>query len=153
MRPISPRGLIPFSGDMSVLWMRGAYDSYITYRTSIVALLANGGSPPVADVEHTPRNGHSPLEVRFDGSGSRDSNGSVTSWLWDFGDGATGSGVTPTHVYNQSGRYFPTLTVTDDSGARDTFVSEVEVAPSTAPPADTGSESSVQSSSATVPAL
>jgi hypothetical protein len=150
VRPISPRGLIPFSGDMSVLWMRGAYDSYITYRTSIAALLANGGSAPVADVEHSPHKGQSPLEVAFDGSGSRDPDGRVTSWDWDFGDGATGSGAVSTHVYSHPGRYFPRLMVTDDSGARDTFVSEVEVEPPSAPSADTGSASSIQGTTATV---
>ena len=36
--------------------------------------------------------------------------------LWDFGDGTTGEGVTPTHVYRKPGEYRVRLTVTDNSG-------------------------------------
>src|SRR4051794_3426276 len=70
-RPISPRGLIPFSSDMSVVWMRGIYQSYIAYKTSITATSANGGTkPPVADAEWSPHQGPAPQRVSFDGTGS-----------------------------------------------------------------------------------
>jgi PKD repeat protein len=29
----------------------------------------------------------------------------VTTYLWEFGDGTTGSGATPTHVYKKAGTY------------------------------------------------
>jgi hypothetical protein len=35
---------------------------------------------------------------------------------WDFGDGATGEGPTPQHIYTAGGNYFVTLRVTDDDG-------------------------------------
>ena len=63
LRPISPRGLIPFSGDMSVVWMRGIYNSYVDYKTSITTILANGGNrAPIADAER-PRSGPAPQGV------------------------------------------------------------------------------------------
>ena len=39
------------------------------------------------------------LTATFDASGSSDSDGSVASYDWDFGDGQTGTGVNPTHEY------------------------------------------------------
>ena len=64
--------------------------------------------------------GSAPLEVRFDGSASSDPDGSITSYAWNFGDGATGSGQTTTHTYPDAGSYTPQLTVTDDRGATHT---------------------------------
>ncbi len=54
--------------------------------------------------------------VIFDGSGSI---GNITSYVWEFGDGATRSGVTATHSYGQIGSYTATLTVNDGQGTDD----------------------------------
>lgn len=35
----------------------------------------------------------------------------ITNWFWDFGDGTTGTGYSPTHNYSGSGTYVVTLTV------------------------------------------
>ena len=60
--------------------------------------------------------GEVPLEVSFDASSSTDSDGSLVSYAWRFGDGGTGSGVRTTHTYGEPGRYRVDLTVTDDRG-------------------------------------
>jgi len=126
VRPISPRGLLAFDDDMSVVWMRGRYESFVAYRTDITTRLLNGGNvPPIAEAKASPRYGDAPLSVRFDGRGSRDSDGVLASQRWDFGDGTRGSGPTPSHRYSERGRYFVTLTVTDDDGDQDRFVIEV----------------------------
>ena len=79
---------------MSVVWIRGIYNSYVDYKTSITTILATGGnSAPIADAELSPRTGTAPQQVSFDGTPSRDPDGSVASWSWDFGDGAQGSGA------------------------------------------------------------
>jgi PKD repeat protein len=57
--------------------------------------------------------------VTFNAAGSDDPQGSIDSWAWDFGDGATGSGQTVTHNYTAPGLYIVELTVTDDDGYRD----------------------------------
>jgi PKD repeat protein len=48
---------------------------------------------------------------------SADSDGSITAWTWNFGDGETSSDRNPVHVYAQPGDYTVKLTVTDDSAA------------------------------------
>jgi len=47
---------------------------------------------------------------------SRDSDGVIVAWLWDFGDGTISDAVSPSHVYQQSGTHTVTLTVTDEIG-------------------------------------
>lgn len=55
-------------------------------------------------------------ECSFDASASADVDGTIQSYAWDFGDGDTGTGKTPTHVYGESGSFPVKLTVTDDRG-------------------------------------
>jgi PKD repeat protein len=62
----------------------------------------------------------------FYGGGSTDNTG-VTSYLWSFGDGSTGTGVTPTHNYTTVGNYTVTLTVVDLAGNRAASSSVVTV--------------------------
>jgi len=55
--------------------------------------------------------------IRFDASGSEDSDGYVIGYLWDFGDGTTAVGVEVNYAYEDDGVYSVTLTVIDDDGA------------------------------------
>ena len=143
VRPVSPRGMpSAFDDDLRVIWMRGAYPSYETYQTSITATWGGDNQAPVADAELSARSGPAPLPVTFE-STSEDPDpapvGGITAWNWDFGDGTTGSGPqVDDHVYEEPGRYFPTLTVVDTGGASSTFVEEVVVGLPAAPVTYTG---------------
>ena len=66
--------------------------------------------PPTAD-PNGPYLG--PLESCFDGSGSSDPDGDALTYSWDFGDGNTGSDVTPCNIYAEAGIYDVCLTVND----------------------------------------
>ncbi len=52
--------------------------------------------------------------VQFDGTRSRDIDGLVNSYDWDFGDGTTGGGPTPMHVYAKADLYRVRLVITGD---------------------------------------
>jgi PKD repeat protein len=69
------------------------------------------------------------LTCSFDASGSSDSDGTISSYSWDFGDGSSaGSGVSPTHPYSAGGTYHVTLTVTDNSSGTGTVTHDVNPA-------------------------
>jgi len=65
--------------------------------------------------------------VRFDASGSYDPDGSIVKYIWDFGDGASGTGKIVAHTYSRAGTYTVRLTVQDDRGATDTATATVRV--------------------------
>ena len=54
-----------------------------------------------------------PLEICFDGTGSDDPDGDPLTYYWDFGDGNTGSDVTPCNLYAEAGIYNVCLIVND----------------------------------------
>jgi PKD repeat protein len=62
------------------------------------------------------------LTVHFNASASTDPDGSIASFSWSFGDGQTGTGQKPDHVYTTAGTFTVTLTVTDNEGASDSLV-------------------------------
>ena len=57
---------------------------------------------------------------------SKDDDGVIVSWEWDFGDGGTSTDPNPQHTYAERGHYQVTLTVTDDDGATDTRTHTVD---------------------------
>jgi len=71
------------------------------------------GNGPTAGFTASPREGEAPLNVQFTDT----STGSVTSWLWNFGDGSTSSAKNPSHTYSGAGTYTVKLTVTNSYGS------------------------------------
>ena len=86
--------------------------------TSPVSGCSGGGQnqPPVANA-NGPYSGTAGSAVNFSSAGSNDPDGTIVSYAWDFGDGATSSQANPSHTYASAGTYTVTLTVTDDQGA------------------------------------
>lgn len=94
----------------------GSYGSIGYYRLD-GTVVAVSGARPVAAIDVTPfQAGDAPVSVSFSGSGSSDSDGSIASYRWDFGDGSVSTEATPTHAYDQNGLYRCSLVVTDDTG-------------------------------------
>jgi serine protease len=101
-------------------------------QTATITVAAN--TLPTAAFTRTPASGNGPLLVQFDGNTASDSDGSITAWQWNFGDGsANGSGATVQHTYGSTGVYTATLTVTDDKGGTDTQTATITVT-ANAPP-------------------
>ncbi|WP_052193376.1 PKD domain-containing protein [Microbacterium sp. ZOR0019] len=75
----------------------------------------------------------SDLTADVNGGASADSDGTIASYAWEFGDGSSGTGATASHTYTAAGTYTVSLTVTDDKGATNTATQQVTV---TAAPTD-----------------
>ncbi|HEU5154787.1 MAG TPA: PKD domain-containing protein [Gemmatimonadales bacterium] len=75
-----------------------------------------GNQSPVANA-NGPYTGTVGTAVTFNSSGSSDPDGTIASYAWDFGDGNSGTGASPSHSYTAAGTYTAQLTVTDNGGA------------------------------------
>jgi PKD repeat protein len=86
----------------------GAYTPYLEIQYTV-------NDPPTADA-NGPYYADVNENIIVDGSGSSDSDGFITEYTWDFGDGHSGMGVMSAHTYTNAGNFMVTLTVRDDGG-------------------------------------
>jgi len=96
-------------------------DSYVVVTPVDQPQVADSGGPYTGEVG---------ARIRFDGSGSYDPDGELVLYEWDLGDGTTKEGDKCYHIYQESGTYTVTLTVTDAVGNIDTDQTTVTVLPS-----------------------
>ena len=84
--------------------LTGSATTAITVRNANRAPTANAGGPYTSNVGGA---------ISFNGTGSSDPDGDALTYAWDFGDGSTGTGATPSHAYAATGVYTVSLRVTD----------------------------------------
>ncbi|MDI6591341.1 MAG: lamin tail domain-containing protein, partial [Patescibacteria group bacterium] len=85
---------------------------------------------PIASFTFSPQNPFIGDEIFFDASSSIDRDGTITGYIWDFGDGnsTTTTQATTAHSYSTSGfEYLVRLVVQDNQGATSTTTSTIEV--------------------------
>ena len=81
------------------------------------SVIPTTGAAPIAVADNSaPTTGTAPLTVTFSSDGSYDSDGSIASYSWDFGDGATSTAANPVYTYTAPGTYTASLVVADNSG-------------------------------------
>jgi PKD repeat protein len=103
-----------------------------TADATLFRLIPSGSNQvPTASFMADPTSGVAPLEVSFDATGSTDPDGTVESYAWNFDDGATGSGVTVNHTFDDPGTYTVMLIVMDNGGASAADTAVVSVSSST----------------------
>lgn len=81
-----------------------------------------GNRPPIATLDLPPGTGEAPFRVEADASSSNDTDGSIVSYRFDFGDGTVlGPGTEPraSHTYSE-GAFTASVTVVDNEGAAST---------------------------------
>jgi len=67
--------------------------------------------------------------VVFDASNSKDPDGEIQSYEWDFGDGTTGQGIVVQHAYREERNYDVSLKVVDDGGLANSTEITIRVKP------------------------
>jgi hypothetical protein len=89
--------------------------------------VASDNNPPVAHIAASKIQAEINETITFDASGSTDSDGSVASYEWTFGDGGTSNQQVATHAFAQAGSYTVQLTVADNEGAVDRSSIRIDV--------------------------
>ena len=95
--------------------------------TLFVLPAGSANRSPVAAMQATPTSGNVPLTVQFTSTGSSAPDGSIASYAWSFGNGATASGASTSYTYTVAGTYTARLTVTDNNGATSTANQTISV--------------------------
>jgi PKD repeat protein len=116
------------------------------YLTSLTVTDARGGKhtvqqwvsvkanqPPRADFLAETHTDTGVLRLNLNAAASEDVDGSITGYLWSFGDGSTSTEQNPEHIYSGPNTYSVSLTVTDDRGAQTTESRFIEVRDQTGP--------------------
>ena len=104
------------------------------YRIGYQIRGTGGNQWPIAVATANTSGGDTPLSVTFSSTGTTDLDGTVVSYMWDFGDGARSNQPSPQHTYTTPGKYVVTLTVKDNLGARTSETVSIDAsAPNEAP--------------------
>jgi PKD repeat protein len=112
-----------FTVTLSVISSSGTSGSATTTATiTALAPVANAGGPYTVNLGSS---------LAFTGASSYDPQGEPLTYAWIFGDGSSGTGVSPTHTYASLGQYPVALTVTNTSGlsASSTTTATVQITP------------------------
>jgi endonuclease/exonuclease/phosphatase family metal-dependent hydrolase len=92
-----------------------SYNKVATSNPVTVAFSPPVNQPPQVSVTTSQTSGTGPLNVEFTPIAS-DPDGYITSYSWSFGDGQTSSQAATSHLYQTTGTFTASLTVTDNAG-------------------------------------
>jgi DNA/RNA endonuclease G (NUC1) len=105
---------------------RTGYDLLDALPNGIERIVESKDRAPVAATDG-PYVGIEGSAVTLSAAGSTDPDGDALTYEWSFGDGAEGTGASPSHTYADNGNYQVRVIVTDPYGAADTATTTVTV--------------------------
>lgn len=117
--------------DTNLYWMRYASNGGEVRRIRYVGA---GNTPPVAQLDASPRIGQAPMPVSFSSDGSYDPDAQPFSYAWRFGDGGTSTLPDPSHTYTTPGVYDAELTLTETTAPFASVVATVRITVGNNPP-------------------
>ena len=82
--------------------------------------------PPTADFIYEPKIATNETDICFTDL-SKDTDGTVVSWWWDFGDGYYSNLQNPMHCFYFEGKYYDSLTITNVDGLTDTAQKMIKI--------------------------
>ncbi|MBN2464591.1 PKD domain-containing protein [candidate division WOR-3 bacterium] len=104
------------SAKENTLYSVVGYVNYEATATPAEEIIISTNAMPSAEFTVAPDTLKAGQEIAFDAGGSKDPDGTVARYQWEFGDGAEAEGVNVSHVYPEAGEFVVTLMVTDDGG-------------------------------------
>ncbi|TWU44585.1 Microbial collagenase precursor [Rubripirellula tenax] len=120
-------------GDIAAVGTVGGESHGLLLITSTPNDVGGGGGAtnetPTSTIINNRTKGRTRTKFLFDGRTSTDTDGTIESYAWDFGDGETSDLSKIRHQYASAGTYTATLTVTDNDGATATANVEITVRP------------------------
>lgn len=99
-------------------WASSYENEFVQWCDDLVAGTTTN-TPPSAQI-NGPYFGMQNSEINFTSNGSSDSDGTIVSYQWSFGDGSSANLANPVHTYTTAGQYTVSLTVVDDQGSSQT---------------------------------
>ena len=108
------------AGSFDVILTVTDNDTFTDTATQTIIIFASGNVPPSAAFTAAPNPSYIGVPVTFNATNSLDTDGTLVSYAWNFGDGTIASGMVVAKLYIARGTFAVTLTVTDDGAAWDT---------------------------------
>jgi len=126
-------GTVSFFANPSVTYFNpGTYTIKLTVKkggsgaTEIKTKYITVYAPPVVSFAPSATGGCFPLQVNFTNN-STPGSGTLSTFMWDFGDGTTGTAQTPVHTYTGAGSYNVSLQATNSNGCSTTITSTTPI--------------------------
>ena len=129
---------VPSTDVQIVVTPTGTNSGNDTPRTATIRVVPNGTTvPPRGSVTpvFTVTTGADGEVTLFNASQSTSTTGTLVQWLWNFGDGSTGSGEIVQHTFRTAGSFTVTLTAIDSIGASNSTTQTVTIGQGTLPTA------------------
>jgi PKD repeat protein len=116
------------AGSFDVILTVTDNDTFTDTATQTIVIFAGGNIPPSAAFTAAPNPSYIGVPVTVNATNSSDTDGTLVSYAWNFGDGTIASGMVVAKLYIAKGTFPVTLTVTDDGAAWDTATLSIVIA-------------------------